>query len=139
MIRINSSWSGENGDLVRNGVWRSFTKTIAVQGAGTSSSGMWGWRMQAVLSFASQLWQIQHVVFYEGTQTIIAEAQTSPWKHPPKPMELKIWDPLWFYCWPRKELQAQSHLVLPMINHGMVWVWRSSSSDPSAMAENTFD
>lgn len=89
MIRLNSPWSGENGDLVRNGVWCGFTKTIAVQGAGTSKSGMWGWRMQAVLSFASQLRQTHPFVFYEGTQTIIPEAQTSPWKHPPKPMELR--------------------------------------------------
>lgn len=89
-----------------------------------------------MLSFASQLRQTHHVVFYECTQTVISEAQNSPWKHPPKPgrnrgknLVFKVVSLLAH----EGAAGPKSPQWLPMINHRMLWVGRSSSSNLSDM------
>lgn len=118
MIRLNSPWSGENGDWVRNWDLVHFLPKPLLyweQAAAKMERGDGG--LQAELSFASQLGQTRCVVFHECTQTISSEAQTSPWKHPPKPGSSRAKELVSnvFYCWSMKELQA------PRYHSGCQW------------------
>lgn len=97
--------------------------------------------LQAVLSFASQLGQTHHVMSYGCTQTIISEAQTSPWKHPPKPGSKRAEDlvsGVVSLLVHERAAGPKPPQWLPTINHRMVWVGRSASSNLAATGRDTF-